>query len=73
MGFGQQIRDRREELGLDQLEVAKKVGVRQSSVCDWETGEMRPRLDKIDSLAKALRVSAKKVKAWWIADLLGAA
>jgi transcriptional regulator with XRE-family HTH domain len=67
MGFGEHVRARRLELGLDQLDLAQKLAVAQSSVCDWENGKMRPHRSRLPQLAKALRVPAKKVTSWWLA------
>jgi len=67
MGLGQRIKDRRLELGLDQLDVAQKLGIRQSSICDWEKGKTRPRRERLGDLAKVLRVPTKKITSWWLA------
>jgi DNA-binding transcriptional regulator YiaG len=38
-----QLADRREELGLSQSDVARALGVDQSTVSRWEAGKARPR------------------------------
>ena len=35
-----------------QREVAKKLGVRESAVSKWESGQAKPRADKLPILAK---------------------
>ena len=51
------LKERRKELGLTMLEVAKKVGVSEATVSRWESGDIaNMRRDKIVLLAKALNV-----------------
>lgn len=45
------------EQGLNQVEIAKKLGVAQPSVHYWFSGQKMPRNDKIDALAKILGCS----------------
>jgi len=40
---GKQIRALRQHLGLTQVELAKKLGTRQQTISEWETGMYRPR------------------------------
>jgi transcriptional regulator with XRE-family HTH domain len=48
------IRLRREELGLDQSELAGRLGVGQQTVSRWETGTGLPRRERLPQLAEAL-------------------
>ena len=48
------IRLRREELGLDQSELALRLGVGQQTVSRWETGSGLPRRERLPQLADAL-------------------
>jgi transcriptional regulator with XRE-family HTH domain len=48
------IRLRREELGLDQSELAERLGVGQQTVSRWETGSGLPRRERLPQLADAL-------------------
>jgi transcriptional regulator with XRE-family HTH domain len=48
------IRLRREELGLDQSELAGRLGVGQQTVSRWETGSGLPRRERLPQLAEAL-------------------
>jgi transcriptional regulator with XRE-family HTH domain len=50
------IRLRREELGLDQSELAYRLGVGQQTVSRWETGAGLPRRDRLPQLASALEL-----------------
>jgi len=67
MGLGEKLRARREGLGLEQLEIAQRVGVVPSCVSEWESGRMRPKRHRLPALAKALRVSASRLTQWWMA------
>ncbi len=43
VGFGEQLRQRRKELGLSREELADKLGVTRSAVGNYETGLSAPR------------------------------
>lgn len=51
------IKYHREQLGLSQEQLAKKLGIRQSTVAMWETQKNFPRSDKLPLLARALQCS----------------
>lgn len=58
MNIGKKLKDRRKELDLTMLQVAKKTGVSEATISRWESGDIaNMRRDKIVSLAKALQVS----------------
>ena len=44
----------REKRGISQNELAALVGVTQSAVAKWETGDSMPRADKLCQLAEIL-------------------
>lgn len=67
MGLGERIKTRRLELGLDQKDLAQRLGVGQPTLCEWERGKFRPHRTRIAVIAKALRVPTKTVTAWWLA------
>ena len=51
------IREKREELGLSQKELAEKSGITQSFLCDIEQGRSKPSIDVAIKLAKVLKVN----------------
>lgn len=58
MKLGLAIAKRREQLGITQVDLAKKVGVSKASVCRWESGDIsNMKRDKIQKLAEALKIS----------------
>ena len=57
MNYGDIIRNRRTALGMNQAELAAKVGVSRNTVAGWETGHSRPDLDTVPALCAALRIS----------------
>ena len=50
------IREKREELGLSQTELAEKSGLTQRFLCDIEQGRSKPSIDVAIKLAKVLKV-----------------
>lgn len=59
------IKERREELGLTLEDVAKYVGVNNSTVSRWESGNIgNMRRDKIVKLAEILSLSPAVIMGW---------
>ena len=56
MGFGEQLRRRREELGLTRAELADRLGVTRSAVGNYETGVSAPKEEILLRLFDALQV-----------------
>ena len=53
-GYGEAIRERRKSLGINQADLASRIGVSRNAVAGWETGHSRPDLDTIPPLCGAL-------------------
>lgn len=65
MGFKERIKARRQELGLTLEDVAQIVGVSNATISRWESGAIEnQRRDKVELLAKALRVSPGELLGW---------
>lgn len=59
------LKQRRLELGLTMLDVAKSVGVSEGTVSRWESGDIaNMRRDKIAALAKVLDISPAVIMGW---------
>lgn len=59
------LKERRLELSLTMLDVAKMVGVSEGTISRWESGDIKNmRRDKIVLLAKALQTSPAKIMGW---------
>ena len=56
MGFGEQLRRRRKELGLSREELADKLGVTRSAVGNYETGLSAPKESVLLRLFDVLQV-----------------
>ena len=54
--FGDFIKLRREELRLDQVDLARLLGVQQQTVSKWEQAKTVPKPRRIRELARELRV-----------------
>jgi transcriptional regulator with XRE-family HTH domain len=57
------IRQTRTQQGLSQGELAEKLNVSRTAVVNWETGYAKPRLETVDRIANALKVSKE-----WLLD-----
>lgn len=55
--FGSRLRAFRKKAGLNQTQLAEKIGVSLLTLFRWEKGERAPRVDEVKALAKALGVS----------------
>lgn len=58
LSIGERIREARKELGLNQVDLARKIGVSQPAVANWESGVHDPRRLMLVKIADALQVSA---------------
>ena len=54
--FADFVKLRREELNLDQIALARQLGVQQQTVSKWEQAKTVPKPARIRQLAKVLRV-----------------
>ena len=50
------IKERREQLGISQKELAEKVEISQSFLCDIEQGRSKPNIDTSLKIAEALNI-----------------
>lgn len=57
MKIGDRIKEAREKAGLSQSELARKMGIKASSVQEWERNETSPRRHRIKPLAEVLEVT----------------
>jgi transcriptional regulator with XRE-family HTH domain len=55
------IRAARERLGIKQVDLARTLGVKRSTLCGWEHGRRNPRKQYIKPLSLALSVSAEQL------------
>ncbi len=55
--FGDRVAAAREELGLTQGQLANRLGVRLSTIENWEGDRSEPRANKLQMLAGVLNVS----------------
>lgn len=51
------IKERREELGISQKELAEKAKISQSFLCDIEQGRCKPSIDTAVKIANALNIT----------------
>ena len=58
---GNYIREKRTELGLNQEQLAEKVGVTSKTISNWETGKSEIKHANIEKLAEALKVSPMSI------------
>lgn len=59
------LRERREELSITMKELSVKVGVSESTISRWESGDIaNMRRDKIALLSEALQISPAVIMGW---------
>lgn len=58
MTLGDKIRQRREEMGMSQAELAKRLGVTQGAIGNYESGVSNPKIDYMPKLFEILRADA---------------
>lgn len=63
MDFAQKLRQMREKAGLTQGDLADKLDISRPAVSSWESGKIRPRLNKLQQLADLFGTT--------VADLMG--
>lgn len=51
------IKERREQLGISQKELAEKAGISQSFLCDIEQGRSKPSIDTAIKISQVLNVA----------------
>lgn len=65
MGLGQNIHDRREELGITLDEVGRACGTSKHTICKYEKGVIRNiPSDKIEKIAKVLKTTPQELMGW---------
>ena len=57
MAFAERLKELRKQSHLTQVELAKRLGIGQSSYADWERGKKNPTQDNLVKLAQILNVS----------------
>lgn len=69
MDIGTKIRQRREQLGLSQMDLAQAMHIAQGRISQWESGaRTQMSLQNLRSLARALGVSADYLIGTWEDD-----
>lgn len=48
------LRKMRERCGITQTELARRLGIRQNTITQWESGRRSPRVSEITRLADAV-------------------
>ncbi len=63
MNFGQKLRRLREEKGISQQELSRRLGYKSNGyIFDIERGDFIPSEEKLKRLAKALKIPISKIK-----------
>ena len=57
MTFAERLKELRKQAHLTQVELAKRLGIGQSSYADWERGKKNPTQENLIRLAQILDVS----------------
>ena len=57
MAFAERLKELRKQAHLTQVELAKLLGIGQSSYADWERGKKKPTQENLVRIAQVLNVS----------------
>jgi len=60
--LGEYIRKWRMEKGLFQKELAKKLGVAEMTIVNWEKGRTKPIMDKLPIIKDILKIEQRREK-----------
>lgn len=61
MSFAKNLRDKREEKGLTQGELAKAVGIAQPQIAKYESGIQVPNAITVVEIAKVLKITVEEL------------
>lgn len=61
MGFADNVRANRERLGLSQEELARRVGLTNSAVSQWEGGRAKPRIAVMKALSEIFGMTVSEL------------
>jgi len=61
INFGEKLKKERTEKGLTQKELADKIGVKHSSISNWETNLFEPNIKAIQDLCRVLDIKPNKL------------
>lgn len=61
MDFGQRLRSLRAKANMTQAELAQELDVSRPAVGSWESGKIRPRLDKLSQIAELFGITVSEL------------
>ncbi len=61
MDFIDILKDLMVDLNVNQSELAKMIGVKQSQVSEWLKGKSKPGYDSLKAICKALDISGNRI------------
>nr|DAG61525.1 MAG TPA: Repressor protein CI [Caudoviricetes sp.] len=59
--IGDKIKEYRKQLGLTQVQLAKRLGITQGTLALYETGKRHPKIETVNRIADAICVSSSKL------------
>lgn len=63
--LGERIRERREELGMTQAQLAERIGVKEATISRYESGDItNPPQERIAKMLDALKIDANYLMDW---------
>lgn len=64
IGFGEELKRAREDIGLSQMQLGERVGVSGKTICLWEQGKQQPGVRILDHLFNALNADHVRRLVW---------
>ena len=69
MTVGENIKRLRKERGLTQKKLGELCGIAEPNIRKYENGKQNPKLETVESIAKALNVSVLSLLGFSLADI----
>jgi len=54
--FGERLKNARLASGMTQKQMSSRIGVKENTIAEWETGKQQPRANRVQMIASLLNV-----------------
>ena len=61
----------REAMAKTQADLAHSLAVAQATICSWESGDTKPRGDRLGLVARGYGISVRRIRRLWLTQTFG--